>query len=106
MSDVMFIFETSVFRNEHKSYYSQQDIDILDEFRTVANVGAIMPAEEQGGTVEIDISKAYTAAFTKIRNIPVFNEFDHFLPYNGDEIKNCSLYILKAPNLRMMFNKR
>ena len=41
----------------------------------------------------MDISKAYTAAFTKIRNIPVFNEFDHFKPYNGDEIKDCSLHI-------------
>ena len=76
MSDVMFTFEMSVFKKDHKSYYSQQDINILDEFRTVANVGAILPAKEQKGMVEIDISKAYTAAFTKIRNIPVFNEFD------------------------------
>jgi hypothetical protein len=106
MSDVMFNFEASVFRNEHKSYYSQQDIDILDEFRTVANVGATLPAKEQAGTVEIDISKAYTALFTKIRNMPIFNEFDHFKPYNGDKIKNYSLYIVKAHNLSVMFKKR
>ena len=93
---MMFNFETSVFKNAQKSYYSQQDVDILDEFRTVANVGAILPAKEQMGTVEIDISKAYTAAFTKIRNIPVFIEFDHFKPYNGDEIKKYSLYIVKG----------
>ena len=64
MSDVMFNFEMSVFKNEHKSYYSQQDINILDEFRTVANVGAILPVNDQKGTIEIEISKAYTAAFT------------------------------------------
>ena len=96
MRDVMFNFEMSVFRKEHKSYYSQQDIDILDEFRMVANVRAALPAKEQAGTVEIDISKSYTAAFTKIRNIPAFNEFDHFKPYNGDEMQNYSLYMVKA----------
>ena len=80
MSDAVFNFEMLVFRNEHKSYYSQQDVNILDEFRSVANVGAILPAKEQKGTVEIDMSKAYTSAFTKIRNIPVFNEFDHLKP--------------------------
>ena len=49
MSDVMFNFEASVFSNEHKSYYSQQDIKILHGFSTVANVGAILPPTEQGG---------------------------------------------------------
>ena len=34
MSDVMFNFETGVFCSEHMSYYSQQDIDIPDEFRS------------------------------------------------------------------------
>ena len=43
--------------------------------------------------LEIGISKAYTAAFAKIRSIPVFNEFD-------------SSDIVKASELNMFFNKR
>ena len=68
--------------------------------------GAILPVKKQRGTVETDISKAYTAVFAKITNIQVFNEFDHCKPYSGDEIKDYSLYVVKASALSMMFNKR
>jgi hypothetical protein len=42
--------------------------------------------------VEIDLSKAYTAAFGKITAIPVFNEFDVFRPYKGEPLEDLSLH--------------
>jgi hypothetical protein len=32
-------FHYQLFRNEHKSYYTKQDLEILNECRTTANVG-------------------------------------------------------------------
>ena len=36
MNELMFKFQKSIFKVEHKSYYSKQDVDILDEWRTWA----------------------------------------------------------------------
>ena len=36
--------------------------------------------------------KAYTAALIKNEEIPVFNEFDTFKPYNRQDIENHNLY--------------
>ena len=54
MNDSMFDMEMSIFKNEHKSYYSQQDIDILDEYRSVPNVGSLAELNKCS-YVEIDI---------------------------------------------------
>ena len=63
VDDLMFNLQMSIFKNEHKSHYSKQDVDILDEFRTVANVGFMRPVKEKKDLIELDVSKAYTAAF-------------------------------------------
>ena len=44
--------------------------------------------------IEVDVSKAYTAAFCEITEIPIFNEFDSFRPYNGEPIEPLNLYIV------------
>ena len=46
--------------------------------------------------IEIDISKAFTAAFKQITEIPIFNEFDSFTIYNDETIALNNLYIVKA----------
>ena len=106
VNDAMFDFQMSVFKNEHLSHYSKQDVDILDEYRTVANVGCSRSL--QADLVEIDIGKAYTAALKKISCVPVFNEFDRFKPYKeGDAIQDMNLYTVKAKgNHNLFFNKR
>ena len=77
MNEAMIQFETRLFRKDHKSYYSAEDINILDEYRTVANVGLLEKVSKRSELVAIDVSKAYTTAFTKTNeNIPLFNEFD------------------------------
>ncbi|MFM7984277.1 MAG: hypothetical protein ACKPKO_33635 [Candidatus Fonsibacter sp.] len=81
-------FHYQLFKSEHKGYYNAQDIEILDECKTVANVGWLHslvgtcpnntkrpPTIPRSSLAEIDISKAYTAAFMRIKSIPVFNEF-------------------------------
>ena len=55
--------------------------------------------------MEIDISKAYTGTFMRIKAIPVFNEFDVWQPYNGEAIRKLSLYIVEASEFDLFFNK-
>ena len=56
--------------------------------------------------VEIDITKAYTAAFMKIKEVPVFNEFDAFKPYNQQDIHNNNLHIVKSKRFYLFMNKK
>ena len=104
MNEAMVNFNTHIFKATHKSYYTQEDINILDEYRTVANLGMITYKPNEKLT-EIDISKAYTGAFCKITHIPIFNEFDAFQPYTGQPLESYTLYIVKNKALNMMFKK-
>jgi hypothetical protein len=96
-------FGAQIFKQEHKSYYNQQDIDILDEYRTISNIGWLIKSKTPKKLIEIDISKAYTAAFMQIKHIPVFNEFDIWKPYRGEPIKSLNLYIVKSNQPYHMF---
>ena len=104
MSSAMNKFNNALFKAEHKSHYSKQDVDILDEYRTVVPVGVLK--DVVNNLIEIDISKAFTSAFQQITEIPVFNEFDSFTVYKNERISLNSLYIIKAKigNL-FFFNK-
>ena len=65
------------------------------------------PSIPKSSLAEIDISKAYTGAFMRIRPIPVFNEFDTWQSYKPEEpIKHMSLYIVEASSFDLFFNKR
>ncbi|MFM7988703.1 MAG: hypothetical protein ACKPKO_56260, partial [Candidatus Fonsibacter sp.] len=59
-------FNMRLFNLSHRSSYTRQDIDILDDYRTIANIGIIKQPPSHTKLVEIDITKAYTAAFIKI----------------------------------------
>ena len=41
------------------------------------------------------MSKAYTSAFCEIAEIPIFNEFDAFKPYDNEPILPLNLYVVK-----------
>ena len=66
LSNAFSDFKFKVLRNEHKSYYNQDDLDIYSECRTVANTGIMNIIHNIANTVEIDVSKAYSSAFCKI----------------------------------------
>jgi hypothetical protein len=111
MHDAKTEFHYQLFRAEHRSFYSPQDLEILDECRTVANVGWLntlkynpvrgrnrlyMPIRK-ADLAEIDVSKAYTGAFMRIRAIPVFNEFDLWQRHSeGEALRNLSLYLVEV----------
>ena len=100
-------FYKSLFSKNHKSYYSDVDINILDEYRTIANNGILIDNNfNVSNLIEIDMSKAYTYSFSEINEIPVFNIFDNFEYYKNEPINDLSLYIIKNNKLNLFFNKQ
>ena len=55
---------------------------------------------------EIDMCKAFTHTLTQITHLPIFNEFDIFKPYQGEEIEAYTLYIVKSNIPNLMLNKK
>jgi thymidine kinase len=95
-------FSNSVFKIDYKSYYNEQVVKVLNEYKTKPQVGLLEKCNKHE-LVEIDVRKAYTHAFTKIKKVSVFNEFDYFRPYNGEDIESDSIYIVKPRELSLMF---
>ena len=65
--------------------------------------------EATGPLVEIDHSKAFPYAFSQITEIPNFNEFDYFQPWDIDsnsDIKPLSLYLVQSSPGNLFLNKR
>ena len=69
----MFNFSQSLLNLSHKSFYSNIDIQILDEARTVVPSGLLCDRGDIKNEIEIDIPKAFTHAYISISEIPVFN---------------------------------
>ena len=86
---------SKLFLKSHLSYYTEKDLEIIDSYRTKPICGMLCdnPAKS---LIEIDVSKAYTAAFNDIVEIPIFNEFDAFKPYEGEAVLPLSLYVVKG----------
>ena len=99
LSNAFSDFKFKVLRNEHKSYYNQEDLEIYSECRTVANTGIMNIIHNIANTVEIDVSKAYSSAFCKITKIPIFTIFDKWQEYSGEEIKHFQLYVVESKEL-------
>ena len=96
MNQAMTLFHTQLFKNDHKSFYTHQDITILDEYRSIVPLGQLIEGDINLDLVELDISKAFSAAFKDIHQIPIFNIFDTFKPYHNQKIKALTLYIVFA----------
>ena len=122
MSKAMFNFNTALFKATHKSYYNEVDVEIFKECRTIPPMGEINkhyylynPKTDKDDkyfyapevTTEIDVRKAYTSAFNKIAEIPVFTQFDIWKPFNGDVSKfhDLTLYLVKPTKQSLFFNK-
>ena len=105
MNQAMATFNQALIKPEYKSYYSKTDADVLDEYRKTVPIGRLSKFEDDEDVVEIDISKAFTSAFLKISEVPVFNEFDYFKPYDNHEIRDYCLYIVKTTKPNLFLNK-
>ena len=99
-------FNKALFKMQYKSYYTDQDIDILNEYRTVPNIVFFQQRPNKVKLCEIDVSKAYTSALTLITKVPIFNEFDSFQPYDMHGIRDMHLYIIKVQSLSLFFQQR
>ena len=56
MNSAMITFNISLFKSEHKSEYSNIDIDVLDEYRTLVPMGMLNEISNDIPIVEIDVS--------------------------------------------------
>ena len=110
MNEAMTNFNTTIFRNEHKSFYTHQDVIIIDEYRTIVPNGRIQQEQKNinknTNFVEIDISKAFSQAFTEISKIPIFNIFDAYKRFDNQDIKPLNLYIVYARKTNLFLNKK
>ena len=105
--EAMFAFNSKVFSESHKSDYSEIDVAILDECRTVVPSGYFDKNVDVKALCEIDRSKAFTWAFTQIKEIPVFSEFDEWKPFGDDtHIEVLNLYMVQVYSSNIFFNKK
>ena len=110
-SETMFNMNKSIFNEKHKSYYTDVDIDILNECRTIVPSGMISGKPEvEKNVAEIDINKAFTKAFTSIKKIPIFRQFDIWRKWsntlNIDDMPSLTLHMVEVANANIMFNKK
>ena len=125
MSKAMYVFNKSLFSPLHKSYFNEIDMELFKECRTINPVGEInrhyfqcnphtnkddkmyyMPEH----AAEIDIRKAFTHAFNKIKEIPVFTQFDvwkhyDYMKHDHRKLHEPTLYLVTANKPPMFFNK-
>ena len=100
MNKAMFNFNKSLFMSSHKSFYNDIDIKMLNETRSIAPSGLLSSNMNLVYKTEIDVNKAFTKGFLNIREIPVFNQFDHWKKYNDeikiDELHELTLYYVET----------
>ena len=44
----------------------------------------------------LDVRKAYTSCMEKITQIPVFGYFDYYKKYDGHEIEDYTMYVVRV----------
>ena len=97
-------FSKDLFSPETKSYYNQLVLQMLNEYKSKPQDGILKEAN-QDNVQEIDINKAYTHSFTQMNEVPVFNEFDSFVPYIDEAIQPYNLYVVKSSNMSLFCQK-
>ena len=114
MSRGMIEFNKSLFNPLHKSYYNDSDVDILNRCRTVAPASKFHYFYCSNELhIEIDQNKAYTQNLNNIVEIPVFKQFDIWMPYDYDKhdftnMGELWLFLIKLTGKQtsLFFNKQ
>ena len=102
----MFVFNAKILSESHKSDYSELDVVILDECRTVVPSGYLDKNVDVKTLCEIDRTKAFTWAFAQIKEIPVFSEFDDWKKWDDTKIEDLNLYMVQVYSSNIFFNKK
>ena len=110
VSEEMFKFHKKLFTENHKSYYTDLDVEILDECRTIVPHGSFKHLVKDTELCSIDRRKAFSKSASDIVKVPVFKEFDVWKPY-GDKADvhkygDYTLYLVKACQGNIFFNKK
>ena len=116
MNEAMFKFNKSLINPQHKSFYNDIDLKILDETRTIPPLGLFYDRGSiPDSIIELDRCKAYTKAFIDIAWIFVFNQFDIWGVYDDTvdfkKLHRLTLYYVKVHSLsfldrtKLLFNK-
>ena len=110
VSEEMFKFHKKLFTENHKSYYTDLDVEILDECRTIVPYGRLKHLIKDTELCSIDKRKAFSKSASDIVKVPVFNEFDVWKPYGDKSDVNkygyYTLYLVKACQGNIFFNKK
>lgn len=82
-SEEMFKFHKRLFSENPKAYFTDLDVEILDECRTIVPSGSFNPLYYHFDVQEcsIDTRKACSKAGSNIGKVPVLKEFDVWKPY-------------------------
>ena len=110
VSEEMFKFHKKLFTENHKSYYTDLDVEILDECRTIVPYGSFKHLVKDTEPCSIDKRKAFSKSASDIVKVPVFKEFDVWKPYGDKSDVNrfgdYTLYLVKACQGNIFFNKK
>ena len=110
VSEEMFKFHKKLFTENHKSYYTDLDVEILDECRTIVPYGRFKHLVKDTELCSIDKRKAFSKSASDIVKVPVFKEFDVWKPYGDKSDVNrygdYTLYLVKACQGNIFFNKK
>ena len=110
VSEEMFKFHKKLFTENHKSYYTDLDVEILDECRTIVPYGSFKHLNSDTELCSIDKRKAFSKSASDIVKVPVFKEFDVWKPYGDKSDVNrfgdYTLYLVKACQGSIFFNKK
>ena len=123
-TEAMFNMNNSICKEKHKSYYNDNDIDIMNECRTIVPSGVIQKPDAsadasrsyatlrdlENNVAEIGINKAFMKAFTSIKRIPMFRQFDIWPKWNetlnSNDMPSLTLYMVEVANANTMFSKK
>ena len=110
VSEEMFKFHKKLFTENHKSYYTDLDVEILDECRTIVPYGSFKHLNSDTELCSIDKRKAFSKSASDIVKVPVFKEFDVWKPYvdkaDVNRFGDYTLYLVKACQGNIFFNKK
>ena len=112
MNSAMFNFGKELFSPSHKSFYTHDDIKILESSRTIVPCGRLRDYGKdkliKPDLTEIDVRKAFTSAFISIKKVPVFSEFDIWRRYDTEKhnvstMNELTLYYVKSKKRNIFF---
>ena len=108
----------AVFNPNHKSFYSDIDLKILNESRTIVPCGLLEEVKNIPKDIaELDESKAFTSSFINILKICIFTQFDIWKRFDAttmdfQQMPDLALYYIEVKGAltqfrtKMLFNKK